>query len=160
MEQIIDDIKKKRSTRNELETRLADKKEQLSQKKKLLLLHYHKLLLEGRDTRNDGLSWIVKAIWNLGKNVIPAFLPRFFDPELIKFLFAYTKDLLKYEEIKKEIERFQYENQRKKAKSLQVIKSKLTEIEGFKVNAFFTTDLATKQEQKTKQEVTRKDVFD
>ena len=35
-----------------------------------LLVHYHKLLLEGKDTRKDGLSWIIQAIWNLKSNII------------------------------------------------------------------------------------------
>ena len=38
--------------------------------KKELLLHYHNLLSKGKDTRKDGLSWIIRAIWNLKTNVL------------------------------------------------------------------------------------------
>ena len=52
-----------------------------------LLYHYHTILSEGKDTRKEGLVWIIKAIWNLGSNVIISFLPNFLDEECIKFIF-------------------------------------------------------------------------
>ena len=42
-----------------------------------LFVHYHRLLNEGKDTRNEGLSWIIKAIWNLEYNVLISYLPNF-----------------------------------------------------------------------------------
>ena len=38
--------------------------------KEELLVHYHRLLSEGKDTRKEGLSWIILAIWNLKSNVL------------------------------------------------------------------------------------------
>ena len=55
-----------------------------------LLLHYHKLLLEGKETRKDGLSWIIRAIWDLKSNVLLSYLPKFLDEKSIEFLFLYA----------------------------------------------------------------------
>lgn len=50
--------------------------------------HYHVLLQKGLDTRHDGLSWIIKAIWNLGKNVNLSKLPAYLDDKAVEFLFS------------------------------------------------------------------------
>jgi len=52
-----------------------------------LLFHYHSILSEGKDTRKEGIVWIIKAIWNLSSNVIVSFLPNFLDEKCIKFIF-------------------------------------------------------------------------
>jgi len=57
-----------------------------------LLLHYHKLLLEGLDTRSEGLTWVIKAIWSLGSNVIMSYLPTFLDELAIRFLFKVSRE--------------------------------------------------------------------
>ena len=49
--------------------------------------HYEALLYGGRDTRNDGLIWIIRAMWNLGKNVPMQYIPTFLDFDAIDFLF-------------------------------------------------------------------------
>ena len=68
-----------------------------------LLMHYHCLLKDGRDTRNEGLSWIIKEIFALGKKVILSYLPDFLDPKSVEFLFNYSKLSLELEETDKEI---------------------------------------------------------
>ena len=55
-----------------------------------LLVHYHRLLMEGKDTRKEGLSWIILAIWNLKSNVMLSYLPKFLDQNIILFLFEYS----------------------------------------------------------------------
>ena len=55
--------------------------------KNKLLTYYHKILLEGRDTRSEGLCWVIKAIWNLESEVILSYLPNFLDENSIMFLF-------------------------------------------------------------------------
>ena len=82
-----------------------------------LLVHYHKLLLEGRDTRKDGLSWIIKSIWNLKSNVIMSFLPKFLDLNSIAFLFLYTDKLVKIEKMQKKIEIMNNEIKKREKKS-------------------------------------------
>jgi len=62
-------------------------KEELENIKKKLMLHYHILLSEGKDTRSEGLVWIIKSIWNLGEDVIMTYLPNYLDEKCINFLF-------------------------------------------------------------------------
>ena len=66
-------------------------KDEIQQIKNALLLHYHKLLSEGRDTRKEGLIWIIKAIWALGCTVVLSYFPSFLDEELICYLFKVNK---------------------------------------------------------------------
>ena len=68
-----------------------------------LLLHYHRLLKEGIDTRSEGLSWIIKEIYHLGKKVIISYLPDFLDEKGIQFLFNYSKISIEIEEIERDI---------------------------------------------------------
>ena len=72
------------------EDELKSFKEERNKIKKELLLHYHNLLSEGKDTRKEGLSWIIRAIWNLKSNVLMSYLPKFLDDESITFLFSYS----------------------------------------------------------------------
>lgn len=60
---------------------------ELNSIKNQLMMHYHSLLKEGRDTRTEGLVWIVKAIWNLGSSVILSFIPNYLDSQSIDYLF-------------------------------------------------------------------------
>ena len=66
-----------------------------------LMKHYEALLYKGRDTRNEGLTWIIKSIWNLGKNVPMQFIPTFLDFQSIEFLFKLANKSIELEKIKK-----------------------------------------------------------
>ena len=50
-----------------------------------LMAHYETLLYQGEEVRNEGLIWIIKAIWNLGENVPMSFIPPFLDFQSIEF---------------------------------------------------------------------------
>ena len=63
---------------------------ELKEIKSNLLIHYHKQMLQGNDSRSEGLTWIIKAIWSLGSNVIMSYLPQFLDDTSIQFLFKVT----------------------------------------------------------------------
>ena len=56
-----------------------------------LYIHYLNILKEGTDTRSEGLSWIIKEIFALNKNVLMSYLPNFLDEDAIKFLFKQAK---------------------------------------------------------------------
>ena len=64
-----------------------------------LYLHYLKLLKEGKDTRNEGLSWIIKEIYLLGKTVIMSYLPKYLDQKAIDFIFDQAHFSLKVKEL-------------------------------------------------------------
>ena len=63
--------------------------------------HFQALLFNGRDTRNEGLIWIIKAIWNLGKNVPMNFIPTFLDFKSIEFLFKLANKSIELDNKKK-----------------------------------------------------------
>jgi hypothetical protein len=78
--------------------------EELDTIKRELMIHYHKIFSEGNDTRKEGLTWIVKAIWNLGFKILPSYLPSFLDEKAISYLFAYAKKEVELSLIKKKLE--------------------------------------------------------
>ena len=85
------------------ENELKKFKETYHNIKEELLVHYHRLLAEGKDTRKEGLSWIILAIWNLKSNVLLSYLPKFLDQNIILFLFEYSSLLKKIKETEKKI---------------------------------------------------------
>ena len=64
-----------------------------------LYYHYLKLLKDGKDTRNEGLSWIIKEIYLLGKTVIMSYLPNYLDKNAIDFIFDQAHFSLKIKEL-------------------------------------------------------------
>ena len=60
----------------------------LTEKIQTLSDHYHHILFEGIDTRQEGLVWVIKSIWNLGENVKLSYFPSFLDPVSIDYLFT------------------------------------------------------------------------
>ena len=68
-----------------------------------LLLHYHILLSEGKDTRKEGLVWIIQAIWNLKSNVMLSYLPKFLDEKLITFIFKYASKINTIKKLEKNL---------------------------------------------------------
>ena len=53
--------------------------------------HYYRVLQIGLDTRQDGLSWILKALWILGEDVKVSKFPKYLDSRAISFIFDYAK---------------------------------------------------------------------
>ena len=66
-------------------------KQQIKDVKSELIQHYHNLLCEGIDTRQEGLSWIIRAIWNQKEEVALNYLPNFLDTKAIEFLFEISR---------------------------------------------------------------------
>ena len=100
-------------SQNEIENinnNLKEYKLQYKDIREKLLVHYHQILYEGKDTRNEGLSWIIMKIWNLNSNVMLNFLPTFLDEECIIFLFKYTSGLIQINELNEKLNIMQIEN--------------------------------------------------
>ena len=72
--------------------------------KEKLMRYYQELLYKGKDIRNEGLSWIVKAIWKLGENVPMSFMPTFLDFSGINYLFNMARLTVELESKKKLID--------------------------------------------------------
>lgn len=98
---LIDTFKQKEK---EIKKYLKTIREDLGSIKTQLNLHYHVLLHEGKDTRQEGLVWIIKAIWNLGFNVIMSYLPTFLDEKGIEFLFTLAHKDFELQKLKTLIE--------------------------------------------------------
>jgi hypothetical protein len=69
-----------------------------------LMLHYHSLLNEGKDTRTEGLVWIIKAIWNLGCEVIISYFPTFLDEKCIDYLFTVAHKDFELQKLKEHLD--------------------------------------------------------
>ena len=86
-----------------------EKKLYLENKVNFLSDYYHKKLYEGLDIRSEGLIWIMKAIWNLGKNIQISFFPTFLDKHSINYLFKVAHKNVKITKIKEEIQNYRKE---------------------------------------------------
>ena len=80
---------------SQLKTELTDIKTKFTQSKlkitettSQLMDHYKQLLYEGLDVRTEGLTWIIKAMWNLGEDVPIEFFPSFLDFNAVDYLFT------------------------------------------------------------------------
>ena len=52
-----------------------------------LYIHYLSILKKGTDTREEGLSWVIYEILNLGKKVMMSYLPNYLDEKSVLYLF-------------------------------------------------------------------------
>ena len=61
--------------------------------------YYHNILQQGCDTRNIGMSWVIKIIWELGKQVNPKYSPYFLDNTSFNYILKVFIILYYYAEI-------------------------------------------------------------
>ena len=102
-ENINENEKIKQELENELiiKKNLCNKyKKELDNVKKQLINSYHLKLYEGLNIHNEGLSSIIKDIWNLGVNVNINFMPTYLDNLSIEFLFQRAKYSLEIAKIR------------------------------------------------------------
>ena len=124
-----------------IEANYKEKKKELKDKIQILCETYHKKLYEGLDVRNDGLVWIIKAIWNLGENIQMSFFPKFLDNISIDYLFDIAHKSVQCDELLKLID----ENKKKLDEKFQ----NLNKISNFKKNNnLFRTSIADKLKRK------------
>lgn len=68
--------------------------------------HYYSILQFGLDTRQEGLKWVIKALWTLGENLKISRFPTFLDAKSIEYILEYSKldtKLNEYLETSKEL---------------------------------------------------------
>lgn len=109
-ERVLKEIEEKKETikalrlkNTELSREIAVIKANFKEIKAKVLRHYTRILYEGIHCGKEGLSWIIKAIWNIGENVLDDFLPSFLDTQSIDYLFTVTKMSLEINDIRNEI---------------------------------------------------------
>ena len=100
----------KESVKQKLEKELIEKrnkcneaKKELYKTRKNLINSYHLKLYEGLDFHGDGLSMIIKDIWNLGVNVNISFMPTYLDGPAIDFLFKKARQSIELNKIRQVI---------------------------------------------------------
>ena len=98
-----EEIKKLREPIQQMTKKLDEYKEREKVIKTKLMSYYKSLLFEGKDIKNDGLVWIIKAIWDIGENVPMSFMPEFLDIESVEYLFSLAHKQLEMERYKKKI---------------------------------------------------------
>ena len=108
--EIQEKIQIKESIKQKLENDLIQKrnlcnktKKELYEIRKMLVNRYHLKLYEGLDFRGEGLSMIIKDIWNLGVNVNIGFMPTYLDGASIDFLFKKARQSIELNKIRKVI---------------------------------------------------------
>ena len=74
-----------------------------------LYKHYLNLLHDGKDTRNEGLCWIIREIFSLDKKVMLSYMPEFLDKLCIKYLFNMTHLNIEISGVENEIKSFKNE---------------------------------------------------
>ena len=67
--------------------------------------HYLNILKDGKDTRNEGLSWVIREIFSLDKKVMLSYMPKFLDKYCIKYIFDMTHLNIKITEIENQIKK-------------------------------------------------------
>ena len=68
-----------------------------------LYTHYLNLLYDGKDTRNEGLCWIIREIFALDKKVMLSYMPPFLDKLCVKYLFTMTHLNIEITDVENEI---------------------------------------------------------
>lgn len=102
--QINESVKKKLENDLMQKRELCNKaKKELYEIRKNLVNSYHLKLYEGLDFRSEGLSMIIKEIWNLGMNVNVSFMPTYLDGPSIDFLFKKANQSIELNKIRQVI---------------------------------------------------------
>ena len=83
-----------------IERKINSIEEKIKTVEKDLLLHYHNILIEGKDTRDQGLTWVIQSIWNIGSDVIISYLPKFLDEKLVNYIFIYSHKSIELQKVK------------------------------------------------------------
>ena len=99
-----EELEKMKSELNEISINKKKIKKELDNKISELSNYYHKKLYEGLDIRQDGLIWIIKAIWNLDEKINTNYFPNFLDNDSIKYLFLIAHKSVEIQNIKNKIE--------------------------------------------------------
>ena len=97
-------LNKLQEKKNDINNTTKELKKNIKENKINLIKLYHLSLYEGLDFRYEGLSNIIRSIWNLGVEVDVAFMPKYLDKLLINFLFEHAKLVIQINNFKKQLD--------------------------------------------------------
>ena len=101
-----------------LHNKIRSLKKELSKIRQRQLSYYYDLLKEGLDCRQEGLCWIIKAIWYLRAEVNPEHFPNFINDHGINFLIGMAKLSARHSEILYEFKTIVNHNRKSKVRNL------------------------------------------
>ena len=97
-------LKKLLEKKTNMNEKTKELKNKIKENKINLIKLYHISLYEGLDFRYEGLSSVIRAIWNLGVEVDVNYMPRYLDQLLINFLFEHAKLIIKINKWRKQLD--------------------------------------------------------
>ena len=97
-------LKKLLEKKTNMNEKTKELKNKIKENKINLIKLYHISLYEGLDFRYEGLSSVIRAIWNLGVEVDVNYMPRYLDQLLINFLFEHAKLIIKINNWRKQLD--------------------------------------------------------
>ena len=100
-EELLKKLQEKKLGMNDKTKELKNK---IKESKINLIKLYHISLYEGLDFRYEGLSSVIRAIWNLGVEVDVKYMPKYLDKILINFLFEHAKLVIEINNWRKQLE--------------------------------------------------------
>ena len=100
-QELLNKLKEKKNNINDTTKELKNK---IKENKINLIKLYHLSLYEGLDFRYEGLSNIIRSIWNLGVEVDVTYMPKYLDKLLINFLFEHAKMVIQINNFKKQLD--------------------------------------------------------
>jgi len=100
-EELLKKLQEKKLGMNDKTKELKNK---IKENKINLIKLYHISLYEGLDFRYEGLSSVIRAIWNLGVEVDVKYMPKYLDKILINFLFDHAKLVIEINNWRKQLE--------------------------------------------------------
>ena len=100
-EELLKKLQEKKLGMNEHTKELKNK---IKENKINLIKLYHISLYEGLDFRYEGLSSVIRAIWNLGVEVDIKYMPKYLDKILINFLFEHAKLVIEINNWRKQLD--------------------------------------------------------
>lgn len=83
---ILNDIEENLKKAREIDNEVKLIKVKLRDVREAQARHYFSILAEGTDTRSEGLSWVLKALWKLNQRIRPESFPAFLDPQTVEVI--------------------------------------------------------------------------
>jgi len=87
MAELRKEIERNEESLKKLQLKIESLKYEISKIREEQSELYHKLLATGSDLKDEGLIWIIKSIWKLGKNINLSKIPPYLDEKATEFLF-------------------------------------------------------------------------
>jgi hypothetical protein len=103
-EKALAEIFKNSKKAKELDELVKKTRDQLKTIRNTQINHYYAILQAGKDTRTEGLLWVVKAIWSKGQKTALERFPRFLDSTTIATILELAELSREIDQIRAQIE--------------------------------------------------------